>query len=410
MNNKIEYFEKYRKRLYELLKLCSSIPYYKNIPEYAVPEYEKFTYEYFSNVIPILEKKNVRDDSSKFLNPDVPESHYSIDSTSGTEGKPIICYRSKKERFQCSESIWRMRRRFVKNIKPTDKFARFYAFRNKKNEVITDKIMYKDNDILLPLFNLSDEKLIDYWNAIVEFKPRWMHGPFSTIYNLALAVEKYDLPRFDFEFIELSGEYVYPYQREYIEKVFNTRTADQYGCREYWPMAYSETDGSMSVITDNIFIEEYYNEQHDKNELLITLLKNDTWPLVRYRIGDLGNISFKNDKVNLVLERGRCAEFFELGEDKRFNAIIFSGLARAICELYNKTVILQFQIIQKSKYELEVLLRIANDCNSDEVISHYKSEITKIVGEEINVNIKRVEYIKPDDKTGKTKEFISFKR
>lgn len=409
MKNQIEYFEKNKKKLYDLLIHCRDIPYYRDHAEfgYRVPEYNDFTYEYFSQVVPILEKETVRNHSIQFLDPSIPEEHLSLDSTSGTEGKPIICYRSRKERFYCSKSLWRMRRRFVCDICPTDKFARFYAFRNRDDQVVSNQIMYKDHDILLPLFDLSDDKLIEYWNAIVKFAPRWMHGPSSTIFCLALAVEKYNLPRYKFDFIELSGEFVQPEHKEYIEKVFQTKTTSQYGCREYWPMAYSHIDGRLMVITENIFIEQLYNEEHQKNELLITLLKNDTWPLIRYRIGDLGSYVFDEDGLTLTLHRGRKAEFFTLADERRFNAIIFSGLARAICELYDSNVILQFQIIKKSAYELSVLLRLHDECEQEKVMAHYKNEIQKIVGDDIDVNVQKVEYIKPDDKTGKTKEFIN---
>lgn len=341
-----------------------------------------------------------------FLDERVGEEQLSIDSTSGTEGKPIICYRSKKERFECSNSIWKMRRRFVRDLRPSDRFARFYAFRNKNQEVVSDQILYKDNDILLPLFNLSDEKLILYWNKIVEFKPRWLHGPSSTIYNMALVVQKYNLERYAFEFIELSGEYVQEQHQKLIEEVFMCKTADQYGCREYWPMAYSDTDGRLKVITDNIFIEQIYNQEHESNELIITLLKNDAWPLVRYRLEDLGEYTFEDAGVYLKMKRGRKADFFILVEDRRFNAIIFSALARAVCELYGFNVILQFQIIKKSPYELEILLKLNPDAVKEEVMERYKTEMARIVGDDIRITVHETDYIKPDQITGKTKEFI----
>ena len=300
-----------------------------------------------------------------------------------------------------------MRRKFVPDLRPSDKFARFYAFRNKGSEIITDAVLYKDNDILLPLFNLSDEKLIEYWKAIVEFKPRWLHGPSSTIYNLALVVQKYQLPLYSLEFIELSGEYVNPEDQNVIEEVFDCKTANQYGCREYWPMAYSDLDGSLRVITDNIFIEQMYNKEHDKNEILITLLKNNSWPLVRYQLEDLGQLSFDNSRVLLYLERGRKADFFTFSGNRRFNAIIFSGLARSICEIYGQNVIIQFQVIKEKKDKLLVKLRLS-DCNQSEVMERYIEEIRKIIGNDINLSVQLVDYIAPDNKTGKTKEFIDY--
>lgn len=407
MNNQAEYFEVYKDKLYNLLVHCkANVLYYREKEDFIVPAYEDFSIAYFEKNIPLLEKRIVRENPRRFLVDGAEEHKLSIDSTSGTEGKPIICYRSNRERFQCSNSLWKMRRKFVKDLRPSDKFARFYAFRNKNSEIIANEVLYRDNDILLPLFDLSDEKLINYWEEVLKFKPRWLHGPSSTIYNLALVIKKYNLERFKFEFIELSGEYVNEEHQKVIEEVFECRTANQYGCREYWPIAYSNFLGKLGVITDNIYIEQLYNEEHDSNEIVITLLKNDTWPLVRYRLEDLGNYIFEDSNIYLTLERGRKADFFILEGNRRFNAIIFSGLARSICELYDNNVILQFQVIKESEKSLSVKFKLNADANKQEVMGRYRQELQKIVGADICIDVQEIKYIKPDKITGKTKEFI----
>lgn len=197
----------------------------------------------------------------------------------------------------------------IPDLKTTDKFARFYAFRNIKNEVVSNKVLFKNNDILLPLFDLSEDRLIYYWNEIVKFKPRWLHGPSSTIYNLALTAKQNNLTQYHFELVELTGEFVKEEHYKTIKEVFGGYVVNQYGCREYWPMAFSDFEGNLEAQTDNIFFEEIYNEKYNTNELLITTLKNDAWPLVRYRIGDFGSLKFIGEKVTVNLKSGRTAIF-----------------------------------------------------------------------------------------------------
>ena len=407
MNNQEEYFEAYREKLYELLKhAVTNVPYYRNQWDFSLPAYEDFTYDYFNKQIPFLEKNSVRNNSREFLVDGIKEDELSIDTTSGTEGKPIVCIRSKKERLMCSSSLWRERRHFVKDLRPSDCGARFYAFRNKENQIIADEVLFKDNDILLPLFNLSDEKLIYYWNEIVKARPRWLHGPSSTIYNMALVVKNYKLEQYHFELIELSGEYVNPEHQRVIEEVFGCRTSNQYGCREYWPMAYSDVNGGLHVVTDNIYIEQIYNKEHNMNEIVITLLKNNSWPLIRYKLEDLGNYIFEDSQIKLTLNRGRKADFFVLKGNRRFNAIVFSGIARSICELYGSNVILQFQVQKINDDQLDVYLRMKDGDKKQEIVNRYKQEIQKILGEDVIINLYETDYIKPDPKTGKTKEFI----
>lgn len=346
MNDKV-YFECHKKTLYDLLIHCKqTVVFYQKNVNYVVPAFSDFTYDYFRERVPMLEKSVVRNNSESLLSDAVPLERLSTDATSGTEGKPIICYRSIEERFVCSKTLWSLRRSLVPGLSPSDRFARFYAYRNNKEEIVSNKVLYKNNDILLPLFNISESKLKEYWHEIIWFKPRWMHGPSSTIYSLALAVYECDLPKYQIEFIELSGEYVQPEHAKFIQKVFNCKIANQYGTREYWPIAYTNPTGKMRVV-NNVFLEQIFDEQNQQNELVLTTLANNAWPLYRYHLGDVGNITYDDKGAFIEISYGRKADFFTIGLDRRFNAIIFSGIARAICELHGRNVIKQFQVIKK---------------------------------------------------------------
>ena len=406
VDDKERYFNRYRHRLYNLLVHCKDkIPYYSNEMNFELPDIDKFTYEFYKSVIPVLEKNIVRENSELFLDRTLNHEELAVDSTSGTEGKPIICYRSRFEQSVCAQSLWKLRRKFVPDLKTTDKFARFYAFRNIKNEVVSNKVLFKNNDILLPLFDLSEDRLIYYWNEIVKFKPRWLHGPSSTIYNLALTAKQNNLTQYHFELVELTGEFVKEEHYKTIKEVFGGYVVNQYGCREYWPMAFSDFEGNLEAQTDNIFFEEIYNEKYNTNELLITTLKNDAWPLVRYRIGDFGSLKFIGEKVTVNLKRGRTADFFSMAGGNYFNAIVFSGVSRAICEIYGYNVILQYQFVKEAQDLLVGYVKLNLQCNKKEVMLRFSKELNRIIGDAIRMKLVESDYICPDSKTGKTRDF-----
>lgn len=96
VDDKERYFNRYRHRLYNLLVHCKDkIPYYSNEMNFELPDIDKFTYEFYKSVIPVLEKNIVRENSELFLDRTLNHEELAVDSTSGTEGKPIICYRSR---------------------------------------------------------------------------------------------------------------------------------------------------------------------------------------------------------------------------------------------------------------------------------------------------------------------------
>ena len=165
------------------------------------------------------------------------------------------------------------------------------------------------------------------------------------------------------DLIELTGEYVSDIQYRFIKDIFKCKIVNQYGCRECWPMAFTNDKNELEILKEQIFVEEEYNTDLMQNELLVTFLDNPDWPLIRYRIGDLGNIKFKNDNVCLQLLNARKADFFTMKNNKVFNAIIFSGIARAICDINNMNVILQFQALKVSEEIIDIKVKLNENSN-----------------------------------------------
>lgn len=149
MKDKENYFKKYRHDIYTILcKAYNNVPFYNKTWKINMPTYEKFTYGFFCNNVPILGKEILRNNSEKFLNSNVNKENLYMEMTSGTEGKPIVCYRSKKEQLQCAITQWNFRRKYIKNLSPNDKFAHFYVFRKDKEKLLSNCIIEKGNELL----------------------------------------------------------------------------------------------------------------------------------------------------------------------------------------------------------------------------------------------------------------------
>ena len=379
------------------------IPYYDD--KINLPKFKNFSFDFFKRQIPILRKDILRSDSRILLDKHVEDEQLYTDVTSGTEGKPILCYRSKAEELICSSTQWAYRRNLVSDLTPKDRFAHFYAFRDGKTGIISNKVLHQGNEMLLPIFELSEQYLVHIWNEILLFKPRWIHGTVSNLYGLAVVVNKMKLTRYSFDLIELVGEYVSDSQKEYIERTFCSTVAIQYGSREYWPIAYSTKDGKLEVNT-NVFIETTGGSDGAGNHLLITLLKNDAWPLVRYEIGDCGLLYYENEKAFVKLLKGRSAEFISLGQGKIFNTIIFASLIRKICGISCNNIIRQYQVIKESDDRISILLCTNPLVWKTDICQQIKFELSKILGEGIRTEVNLCDYIQPDNFTGKTKNFI----
>lgn len=398
------YFEKNKKALFDIISMAyKKVPFYRNFWQLDIPCFQKFTYEFYQN-IPLLEKKYIRENSERFINEDFSSSELYSETTSGTEGNPIICYRSKNEQLLYAASQWKNRRTFIPDLSPKDRFAHFYVFRKREGSLVSNEILLNESELLLPIYELTEEKLVEIWHSILLFKPRWMHGTPSCIYNLALVAKKYDLPRVHIELVEIGGEFVKTEYKKVISEVFNGFIVEQYGARECWPIAYSDKKGRLKL-SDNVYVDTVYDEKHKKTNLVITPLKNYSWPLIKYNIGDEGHIYYENDNAYVRLSAGRTAVYFKFN-NRVYNTILFSGLARNLCAKYNHNVIEQFQIQKISETKLNIDLKMSNIPNKCTILNEYMFEIRKIFGLEVEITVVEKELIEPDCKTGKYKEFV----
>lgn len=408
-------FLKHKDALYNIvINAFRHVPYYRSAWTLGDISLKEFDYSYFKNTIVPLNKKLLRDNQLSFLSELCDGKPLHSEMTSGTEGKPICCYRSVEEHLRCSSLLWMKRREIIPDLSPKDKLVRFYAMRNKPSGgLILDDVYVSGNDIHVPLSNMSEEAIIEFWKKVISFKPRWMHGPSTAIFNIAKLILKRGLPGADLEFIELNGEFVSSEQVALIKKAFGCKIANHYGAREFWPIAYSCDSGYLHL-ANNLFVENYYDNATQRNEILVTTLSNAVWPLIRYRVGDLGNVVHANHKCSCVhnnefvleIEKGRRADYFSLKNDQCINAVLFSGIARGLNSKSVSPLLYQYQVIKLSEEHLEIKLCL--DTNEPALfVKTFDYEVRKIISQDIQIDYQIVDHIEPDPITGKSKDFIS---
>lgn len=407
------FFQDKKKQIYNILEhAIKNVPYYKETLNLTLPKFEDFNYDFFSKNIPLLNKNIIGDFGDKFLQNGIDKSKLAVDVTSGTEGKPLLCYKLKLGRIQHARFLWKARNSFISDLKISDRFARFYAFRSDENNIFASNYYFYDkNDLYLSLLDLSPQRLEIYWDNILEFKPRWMHGPATAIYNLALYVKESGREKIIIEFVELNGEFVQEEHIKLISEVFNCKIGNHYGCREFWAIAYSCKKNHLHILDDSVYVEEVYDKESGKMELVVTTLINKAWPLIRYKIGDIGNLykveesCSKLSKYCIDVKKGRKADFIKLDNLQIVNAITFSAISRGISKKFGYNAILQYQVIKHSGKYLEILIRSnCNDCVN--LLEVYDYELRKVISPEIYVKYTLVDFIAPDKRTGKTRDFI----
>ena len=145
------------------------------------------------------------------------------------------------------------------------------------------------------MFNCFDfdeaemKKCLDY---ISNKKPNGIVAFTSAVYNLAKFAEENSITNCSVPAVIIGAEKLYSYQRKLIERVFNTKVFNTYGCREFMLIAAEcEKHEGLHTTVDNLFIEILREGKPvgpgESGDVVITDLHNYGMPFIRYKNGDI---------------------------------------------------------------------------------------------------------------------------
>ena len=84
-----------------------------------------------------------------------------------------------------------------------------------------------------------------------------------------------------------ASETLLPSHREDLERVFGVPVFNNYGCREFGALAMECQQHEGLHLNEGTYLFEFLPVTDELYEIVITDLKNQIMPLIRYRIGDL---------------------------------------------------------------------------------------------------------------------------
>lgn len=298
--------------------------------------------------LPVMDKKEIRDNFDYYISK-TSEKHL-IEMTSGTTGIPLKCIKTEREKSRIGLQMWKERRKWDPCVNPNN----FMEMMNKGYKTIGD------------FTNFDSENLKKCFEKAMQMNPRWLCGPITVVERCARLIQKgvIEYKKGSIKFIEFQGEYVDIERREYIETVFGCKTINHYGIRECWAIAFECPYRQMHIL-DSLFIVEIVNKGKyrmdvDMGEIVVTSLYNQVMPIVRYNVGDVGNISNTdcdcgNSSPVLTLSGGRTNSTV-LGSNDILGDVFFK---RIIVKAMNKDhdVIERYRIEQTGLNDFIIYLQ-----------------------------------------------------
>lgn len=404
----------YFQRLKEIsLQAFQESPFYREVLKRDSLTLEKIQEDW--NQIPVIRKAELVLAKDTVIPPKYyPEERKGrivSETTSGSTGQCLKIYWNKAQLSLSMLPLW-LKRKWYYDILPSDRYCYFYTLHNPYGEEPEEE--QKGNGLGFSKMNLSEERIAEIYQRMVDYDPVWM----VLQPGIAILLARYRLENgaeeiASLKYIELTGEMVTVQNKNFIKNVFGCSVAGQYGSYEVNSIAYECPAGHLHILDENVYVEIFRNgcpvKEGEEGEIVITSLHNRVMPFIRYDIGDWGRIKKVSCQWNtanvLELTRGRKNDRVLCEDGSHISVYEFVKIFGSICEQIDGEI-LQYQVEQKGFREFHIHI----------VAEERPEEIERLFFLCIqNPYLKECEYqfyyhnrLLPDDTTGKLRMFRSF--
>ncbi|MBE8716037.1 phenylacetate--CoA ligase family protein [Cellvibrio polysaccharolyticus] len=256
-------------------------------------------------------------------------------------------------------------------------------------------------------FKFSKPELDLYLEKLNSVQPDYFYGYTSMLNEISInylqSERKFDIRP---KAIISTSEVLTESMRDNIEKAFNCKVFNEYGCGEVGTIAHECSHGKLHINAENVLIEIIDEEgiplpENSIGEIVVTDLNNDFMPLIRYQIKDFGSISYEPCNCGVKLPilkdiKGRAYDFIENENHEKFHGEYFLYIVE---ELKSKGVIIEGIQFIKSKGKINIL--IASEQSAyDKSTTYIRDKLRHGFSKKIEFYFSKVENI-PREASGK---------
>ncbi len=347
---------------YVLERAATRVPYYRDQWARRRRGGDRASWLYVENW-PVLEKEEVRANASAFVADDCDTRRMFAVNTSGTTGKPLRLWRSRKtlrELYALSAG----RTTGWQGLSRSDRWARLGG------QLVTPVRRRRPpfwvwnaalNQLYMSAYHLAPDLASHYLDALADYEISYLFGYTSSIH--ALAQEAIRLGRKDLKMkvVITNAEPLLSYQRGVIAEAFGCAVRETYGMGEMVAAASECGEGTLHQWPEVGMVELLggseagggeAGESGSMGEFVCTGLLNEDMPLIRYRVGDCGSLAHEQSGC-------RCGRPLPAiaGLDGRKDDLLITRDGRRLFFLnpvFYEVPVLEAQIVQESLDQVRV--------------------------------------------------------
>lgn len=379
------------------------IPYYREVFRHARIDIRRMKLPEDMKKIPVLRRQKYKNNYAKLVNKSM-HCRVTREMTSGSSGNPLIVLKDREKSAYIRAVMYRCYHQY--GIEIGDKQARFWGVPVSPQNILKEKL--KDmlaNRIRLSAFDIHERSLDAFTNRLLKFRPKYFYGYPSVLHKYAAWLDQREYAigkELKLNAVITTGEILYDFQRRAIQNSFSCPVVNEYGSTELGVIAFECSRGHLHLNADHVYVETVHDGDLHYNQLVVTELNNAYNPLIRYQIGDRGNIGRRQCGCGInfpVLSAlvGRDSTFIVTPDGRYIND--------AILEYILSGGIRRFRARQTSSKALEINILKEPEL-SEKMMENYKQQLSRKLGDSIKITFKFVPEIEPEE-SGKLRYFIS---
>lgn len=142
------------------------------------------------------------------------------------------------------------------------------------------------NRVRLPAYQLGPADLRAHLRRLERTRPAALYAYSSAAYLIAQEAKRVGFRCPSLKVVMMSAEPVYPHVARAVEAAFGVPAVNEYGASEVGVLANEGPDRVLRVREDIVLIETQPRDD-GRHDILVSVLTNPSFPLLRYAVGDV---------------------------------------------------------------------------------------------------------------------------
>jgi phenylacetate-CoA ligase len=244
--------------------------------------------------LPLLSRSTISQQSDRLRATNMPSTRFLPNGTGGSTGEPLRFFDDRDGVGWGDAAVFRSHRWYGVDVGERLCYLWGSNFDLSRFKGLTGRIRSRAlNLLMLPAWELSQEKVSEFWIRVREFRPRLLLGYAGALHDWArlLGNTRDRIP--GLSAVIVSAETLYDEWRTVIEECFKVPVYNRYGGRDISFVAQEcPVRQGLHINAENVLVEILVDGQAaapgELGEIVITRLDNFAMPFFRYRSGDLG--------------------------------------------------------------------------------------------------------------------------